>query len=209
MKESKKYKYLRYFHLDSIATFFLIFSYIRRDYSPYMYYPLNIWYRLKGCRINGWVRFIGKPIIERYPNSTIKIGENCRFSSKSYTNYRGINHPCILNTGKEGAEIIIGNHCGFSGVSIVSDTSVVIGNNVTVGANVIIGDRDDHSDIYFSVSKPVKIEDGVWIGMNSIVLKGVCIGKGSIIGAGSVVTKNIPAKCIAAGVPCKVIKFLN
>lgn len=49
-----------------------------------------------------------------------------------------------------GAKIVIGNHCGFSGVSIVADKEVVIEDHVTVGANAIIGDRDDHSDIYAS-----------------------------------------------------------
>ena len=54
-------------------------------------------------------------------------------------------------------------------------------------------------------SAPVTIEDDVWIGTNCIILKGVTIGARSVIGAGSVVTKNIPADCIAAGNPCRVI----
>jgi acetyltransferase-like isoleucine patch superfamily enzyme len=179
---------------------------MRRDFIPFIYYPLNIWYKIYGCKIDGWVRFIGKPLIIRFPNSKIKIGKKCRLCSHSFTNYRGINHRCILNTGKEGASIIIGSNCGFSGVSIVANNLVVIGNNVTVGANTVIGDRDDHSDIYNSSSQPVQIDDNVWIGMNSIILKGVHIGEGAIIGAGSVVTRDIPANTIAAGVPCKVIK---
>lgn len=202
-------KYFRYLKTDFIATISLIISYIKRDYMPYFYYPLNLWYKFNGCRINGWVKFIGKPLIERYPNSTISIGNNCRFCSHSYTNYRGINHKCILNTGSETAKIIIGDNCGFSGVSIVADDLVKIGNQVTVGTNVIIGDRDDHSDIYPSSPKAVEIDDFVWIGMNSIILKGVHIGKGTIIGAGSVVTKDIPEYCIAGGVPCKVIKQIK
>ena len=57
-------------------------------------------------------------------------------------------------------------------------------------------------------SAPIVIEDDVWIGAQSIVLKGVTIGARSIIGAGSVVTKSIPADCIAAGNPCKVIRTI-
>lgn len=58
-------------------------------------------------------------------------------------------------------------------------------------------------------SAPITIEDDVWVGAHSIILKGVTIGARSVIGAGSVVTKSIPADCVAAGNPCKVIKSIN
>lgn len=206
---TKLKKYIYFFKTDFFATVILVLSYVIRDYIPILYSPLIIWYKIYGCNIKGWVRFIGKPLIVRYPNSQIVLGSRCTFNSHSYTNYRGINHKCILNTGSEGASIIIGCNCGFSGVSIVADDLVLIGNHVTVGANTIIGDRDDHSDIYNSTPKPVQIDDNVWIGMNCIVLKGVHIGRGAIIGAGSVVTKDIPSNTIAAGVPCKVIKKIS
>lgn len=53
---------------------------------------------------------------------------------------------------------------------------------------------------------PIEIKDGAHIGIGSIIMPGVTIGEGTVIGAGSVVTKNIPAHCVAAGVPCKVIR---
>ena len=56
---------------------------------------------------------------------------------------------------------------------------------------------------------PVKIEDGVWIGGGAIILPGVTIGRNSVIGAGSVVTRSIPANSLAVGNPCKVIKQLT
>ncbi len=59
------------------------------------------------------------------------------------------------------------------------------------------------------IDKEIVIEDDVLIGMNSIILKGVHIGARSVIGAGSVVTKDIPADCIAAGNPARVIKIIN
>ena len=104
--------------------------------------------------------------------------------------------------------INIGDECGFSAVSIVSDVSVTIGNSVTVGANTIIGDRDDHANIYSSAPKPIVIKDHVWIGMNCTILKGVKIGNNCVIGASSVVTKDVPDNCVAAGNPCRVIKAL-
>ena len=55
-------------------------------------------------------------------------------------------------------------------------------------------------------SKPITLEDGVWVGANAVVCGGVTIGKGSVIGAGSVVTRDIPAGVVAAGVPCRVIR---
>lgn len=161
---------------------------------------------LRGIKIGNKCIFHGNVLFSRYPLSEILIGHNCIFVSHSYINYRGINHKCILQTGQQNAFIHIGNNCGFSGVSIVSDIGVTIGNNVMVGANVVIGDREDHREIYNVPPKEIIIEDNVWIGMNSIIMKGVRIGTNTIIAAGSVVTKEIPANCIAGGIPCKYIK---
>lgn len=95
--------------------------------------------------------------------------------------------------------------------------SVTIGNNVKIGACVLITDTDAHPLDYLArrtsnegtKSAPIIIEDDVWVEAHSIILKGVTIGARSIIGAGSVVTKSIPADCVAAGNPCKVIKKLE
>ncbi len=66
--------------------------------------------------------------------------------------------------------------------------------------------RDYNSDMKHKVDAPIVIEDDVFIGMNSIILKGVTIGARSVIGAGSVVTRSIPADCVACGNPAVVIK---
>lgn len=66
-----------------------------------------------------------------------------------------------------------------------------------------------HTSTDWGVSAPVTIEDDVFIGMNCVILKGVTIGARSIIAAGSVVTKSIPADCVAGGNPAKVIKRLS
>lgn len=152
------------------------------------------------------LRARGIMTIRRFQCSSIIIGDRCTFNSSSRFNARGINHHCILETGKPGALLKIGNHCGFSGCSIVADKEVIIGDHVMVGANTCIGDRDDHPDRLGTTPQPVHIGNNVFIGMHCIVMKGVTIGENSIIGAGSIVTKDIPANCIAAGVPCKVIR---
>lgn len=85
---------------------------------------------------------------------------------------------------------------------------IEIGNDVRISENVSVRDSDNH-EIFSSPHKkssPIKIGNHVWIGMNATILKGVTIGDGVIIAAGSVVNKNVPAKCLAAGVPAKVIK---
>ncbi|WP_407674469.1 DapH/DapD/GlmU-related protein [Parvivirga hydrogeniphila] len=104
----------------------------------------------------------------------------------------------------------------MSGATIVCRQSIRIGNRVLVGANVTITDTDSHAvdripRRYLREgvrSAPVVIGDDVFIGGNSIVLKGSTIGDGSVIGAGSVVTGSIPAGVLAAGNPARVLRQL-
>lgn len=85
---------------------------------------------------------------------------------------------------------------------------ITIGNNVAISENVTIWDSDAHQIIgkEDQMTQPVKIGNNVWIGNNVTILKGVTIGDGAIIAAGSLVNKSIPERCLAAGVPAKVIK---
>lgn len=95
------------------------------------------------------------------------------------------------------------------GVSIAAHELVSIGRECQIGQYVIINDNDYH-DIEdkrrVPPSKPVIIEDRVWLAARVIVLKGVHIGHDAVIGAGSVVTGDIPPRCIAAGVPARVVR---
>jgi maltose O-acetyltransferase len=97
------------------------------------------------------------------------------------------------------------------GVSISAQQQVTIGERCLIGTYVNIMDSDFH-DLrdHFRPGKvaPIVIEDDVWIGVRSIILKGVRIGRGSVIGAGSVVTQDIPPNSLAFGVPAKVVKEL-
>ena len=116
-----------------------------------------------------------------------------------------------------GAALTIGNNVGKSSTRLWIHESARIGNNVKIGGCVLITDTDAHPVDYVArhssnegtKSAPVVIEDDVWVGAHCIILKGVTIGARSIIGAGSVVTKSIPADCVAAGNPCRVIKNLK
>lgn len=166
--------------------------------------------RVRHVNLGSNCKFYGKSLVQRAVNSTIFIGADCQFRSKSTSNKIGINHPCMITAYLPNSKVLIGNKCGFSGVTIRAAYSIVIGNNVRVGANSVIYDSDGHQDDKrTSGVKPIVIEDNVWIGYGVFVTKGVTIGKNSIIGAYSIVTKDIPANVIAAGNPCRVIKSLN
>jgi len=161
---------------------------------------------IRGVHIKKGCNFFGVPRFHRFDFSSIEIGENCTFRSDQSSNLIGVNHRCILSTHERNAKIKIGDHCGFSGTSIGAAREIIIGNNVLCGANVVITDFDWHLDISNTEPRPVIIHDNVWIGLNTVVLKGVEIGENSIIGANSLVVSNIPANVIAGGNPCKVLK---
>lgn len=167
----------------------------------------------KNLMVNGFF------ILDVAETAIVNIGNNCFFNSG-----RGINPLCGNRRGdiyvREGAFIKIGNNCGFSSPTFFIHKGLTIGNHVNVGANVTFLDSDCHSINYMDrrilsvdelnkKDKEIIIEDDVLIGMNSQILKGVHIGARSIIGAGSVVTKDVPADSIAAGNPAIVIKSIN
>jgi acetyltransferase-like isoleucine patch superfamily enzyme len=167
--------------------------------------------------VPGSVTLAGRPIIQKHVNSIIQIEEGVTLVSNPKINVAGINHPVVLATLSENAKIHIGKDSGLSGVTICAAKSVTIGIYVGLGANVSIYDTDFHPidpferryEDYKTKSSPVIIDDYAWIGGNSIILKGVRIGKASVVGAGSVVTKNVPDFEIHAGNPAKFVRKIN
>jgi acetyltransferase-like isoleucine patch superfamily enzyme len=169
-----------------------------------------------GIEIAQRCRFYGLPIFRRLPGSSIRIGDNCQFRSSKWSNLVGINRPCIISTLRENAAVEIGRECGFSGTIVGSASRISIGDRVMCGANVTITDTDWHPIDWRDRragkpgdSAPVVIREDVWLGMNTIVLKGVEIGMRSVIGAGSIVTRSLPEGVIAAGQPAIVIRKLT
>lgn len=150
-------------------------------------------------------------------NGKCVFGIKLVFNSSITSNFVGLTKPCTIGIQK-GAQLIIGDYSGFSGVSIFCSKYIKIGNHVNFGGNVSVWDTDFHPlcfedrrshNINKINSASITIEDDVFIGAYSIILKGVTIGARSIIGAGSVVTKNIPADEIWAGNPAKFIRKNN
>jgi len=175
--------------------------------------------RSLGVEIADEVRIYGMPIVSMEANSRVRIGARCVICSSSQFTALGVNHPTVIVTLRAGAEIEIGEDTGISGGSICAAKSIKIGSSCLIGANVTLADTDFHAlspnnrrynkNPDEIATAPILIEDNVFIGTGAIVLKGVTIGRNSIIGAGSVVVSNIPANSIAAGNPARVIKTIE
>ena len=158
---------------------------------------------------------------------TIIIGDYFRYTSGGGINPISRNIRGALYTQFDDSQIVIGNRVGISSSCIWAKEKIVIGNDVNIGGDCLILDTDSHAHDYlkrrrtYAIEKgvetffdaipsaPIEIGNDVWIGARCIILKGVHIGDRSIIAAGSVVTKDIPADCVAGGNPCKVIKMLK
>ena len=117
-----------------------------------------------------------------------------------------------------GDRVIINMNCTF-----VDNNRIDIGSDVLIAPNVqiytathsinvderMVRDWSEGEEICRTYALPVRIEDGVWIGGGTVILPGVTVGRNSVVGAGSVVTRDIPADCVAVGNPCRVIKRID
>ena len=155
-----------------------------------------------------------------YGNVDFSITGTFKHGKKLILNGNGIGLSTLCKiTIIPSAKLIIGDYCGISQSSIHCKNEIVIGNYVNIGADSLIMDSNFHSldwkirasseDTKNCISKPIHIEDHVFIGARSVICKGVTIGARSIIASGSVVTKSVPVDCIAGGNPCQVIKQIN
>lgn len=163
----------------------------------------------KGLKIDGRIHVVANS------RNGIIIGNNVKINSCRSSNPIGGDIKTIL-FAKGNAKIRIGDNCGISNATIFACDNITIGNDVYVGGSVKIYDTDFHWVDYDKritqeggTTKPVKIEDGAFIGAHSIVLKGVTIGKKSVVGAGSVVTRDIPENEIWAGNPAEFIRKID
>ena len=141
--------------------------------------------KIRESILNKIVKLIGENV-HFEPNFRCEFGFNITIGNNFYTNF-----DCFMLDGNE----------------------ISIGNNVLLGPRVGLYTANHATDPEERISgicyaRPITIEDNVWIGAGVNIVGGVTIGKNSIIGAGSVVTKSIPPNSVAAGNPCKVIKSI-
>lgn len=182
------------------------------------------WYCLQKCIFYGvrfydksTVTFNGHALLNVNPHSYVSIGKDfiCN-SGPFFTN----EVPQSKLSVAPNAKLLIGNNSGISSTIIGCYTEIVIGDNVNIGAGTRITDSNFHcvdwrmrrnrtEDPKKAIKSPVRICNDVFIGARCIIGKGVTIGERTVIAAGSVVVKDIPADCIAGGNPCKVIKMLK
>lgn len=119
----------------------------------------------------------------------------------------------VWSTLETEGRITIGDYCLICpGVRMGASRSITIADDCMIAGNAYITDSDWHG-IYnraaMGASEPVRIEENAWIGDSAIICKGVTIGKNSIVGAGSVVRRDVPDNAVAAGNPAQVIKWLD
>ncbi len=130
------------------------------------------------------------------------VGENCYIEPPFHANWGGKN-------------LFFGNnvYANFN-LTVVDDVEIIVGDNVLFAPNVTLTTANHPIDPTlrgkgYQYCKKIVIEKNVWLCSNVVVLPGVTIGENSVIGAGAVVTKNIPANVVAMGVPCRIVREIT
>jgi acetyltransferase-like isoleucine patch superfamily enzyme/coenzyme F420-reducing hydrogenase beta subunit len=173
------------------------------SFRPRKYCRLDI-HKTARLTINGSLTMGQQQVSTSHKETRLLLESNAKMVvTGNYTMYA----DSYIRVVKNG-ELIL--HSGFinEGVQITCASKVNIGEGCVIARDVIIRDYDGHTiDIpNYEIAKPITIGNHVWIGNRAMVLKGVKIGEGAIIAAGAVVTKDVPAHCVAGGVPAKVMK---
>ena len=198
------FKLLRFFQFHIAPYFFTIYTRI------YLWLNGVEFYSLKSN---------GIPFVNLAITGEIIIGKNFKINNNIISCQSGYNGKCRIEVHKN-AKLLIGDNVGISATTITCFSNIIIENNVNLGVGVHIYDTDFHSinpeqrlnsqsDKMFKKNSPIVIEENVFVGAHSIILKGVRIGQNAVIGAGSVVTKNVPQNEIWAGNPARFIKSVN
>jgi acetyltransferase-like isoleucine patch superfamily enzyme len=164
----------------------------------------NFYYRKLGVKLHGYVWMREIEIPRNF--SDIELEASCSLDRGVVLLCSG--EPSSLPKIRVGASTYINRN-----TFIDASYSIQIGRECAIGPNCYITDHDHGHDNSLPpleqplISKPTAIGDRAWLGANVTVLKGVMIGKDAVIGAGSVVTKDIPEGAIAVGVPAKIIRY--
>lgn len=169
----------------------------------------------KNLLIGKGLSIVGKPLIDIKRDCQLIIGKNVTLNSRNKGYHINMHSPVKLFADRPGAKIVIGDNTRIHGTCIHAYNLITVGSNCLIAANCQIIDGNGHDLSFENVdnrinthggNKAVAIEDSVWLGANTIILPGVKIGRGSVISANSVVTKDIPPKTLAGGNPAVILK---
>jgi len=167
--------------------------------------------RLKGVELKGKVRFQGRPIISVAKGGRLVIGDDVSIASSVRANPLGLAQPSVLRAMTSGAALVLETGVALSGTVICAGSSIQIGEGTILGAGAMVLDNDFHQPGHgwtwetenAKNAAPIRIGRGVFVGARAIILKGVTIGDRAIIGAGAVVTKDVPDRHLAVGNPAR------
>jgi acetyltransferase-like isoleucine patch superfamily enzyme len=145
----------------------------------------------------------------------MQFGRGVSFNSALRSNPLACFQPCVLRTFAPDAELILEDGAGLSGTVLCAGKSIRIGTGTIIGSGAMIIDNDFHAfddasqqwkNEYSARARPILIGRHVFIGTRAIILKGVTIGDRAIVGAGAVVTRDVPARSIVAGNPASLVQ---
>ncbi len=145
----------------------------------------------------------GRPDIHLERAAELRLGEDVRLNGEIHRTRLSVRHK---------ARLIIGDRVLLNGCIIAANAEITIGNGVTLGPWAHLMDGDFHgvgNRDAAAVNRPIVIEDDAWLATRAMVLKGVTIGRGAVVAAGAVVTKDVEPYTVVAGVPARVVKRLR
>ena len=174
----------------------------------------RLYLRLRGISVGTGFTCIGRPGLNIKGGSSIRIGRDVTLCNSGMANPLAEHGRCRLATVAAGAELLIGDRVGMSSAIIACATRIEIGEGTQIGGGVMILDTDFHPRATdgtlrtdpASVASPVHIGRHCFIGARAIILKGVRIGDRAVVGAGAVVTSDIPPGAIHAGNPTRELR---
>lgn len=160
---------------------------------------LNARFHLRTALLAGRITLRGRPHVVN--DGRMTFGDRVRLDSTIAT---------LELVTLEGGHLEVGNNVFINhGSSIVSSAHVRIGADCLVGTHVMVMDCDFHrveDKAWDTTGRPIVIEDRVWLGNHSIVLKGVTVGHDAVVAAGAVVTRDVPPRSVVAGNPARVVR---
>ncbi|MDH0364241.1 acyltransferase [Comamonas aquatica] len=194
------------------SIFWRIYIKASRYYANFLLENLK---KNKKIEFDKSVKINGLPLLDISDGALVKIGSNVTLNSSNRGYHLNMHSPVKLMADRVGAEITIGENTRIHGSCIHAKQSIKIGSGCLIAANCQIMDSSGHDLAMDNPSrrinsegntKPVIIEDDVWLATGVVILPGTHIGRGSVISANSVVSGHIPAMTLAGGNPCKIIK---